>query len=209
MAENTQEQFWASSFGEEYTTRNKDSFRVPSYIHCWSSILSHTHGIKSVIELGSNVGFNLIAINQLIHDVELSAVEINGKAVEMLKMLPFDISIHHTSILDFAPQRTYDLSFTRGVLIHIAPDDLQRCYELLYNSSSNYIVVNEYYNPTPVEIAYRGHTGVLFKRDFAGDLLDMFPDLRLVAYGFNYHRDPNFPTDDTTWFLLQKEPRQA
>jgi len=34
--------------------------------------------------------------------------------------------------------------------------------------------------------------------------LDAYPDLRLCAYGFEYHRDPNFPADDTTWFLLEK-----
>jgi spore coat polysaccharide biosynthesis protein SpsF len=26
----------------------------------------------------------------------------------------------------------------------------------------------------------------------------------LVDYGFAYHRDPNFPQDDITWFLLEK-----
>jgi spore coat polysaccharide biosynthesis protein SpsF len=44
----------------------------------------------------------------------------------------------------------------------------------------------------------------LFKRDFAGDLLDRFPGLVLVDYGFVYHRDKAFPQDDMTWFLLEK-----
>jgi spore coat polysaccharide biosynthesis protein SpsF len=26
----------------------------------------------------------------------------------------------------------------------------------------------------------------------------------LVDYGFAYHRDPAFPQDDITWFLLEK-----
>ena len=29
-------------------------------------------------------------------------------------------------------------------------------------------------------------------------------DLRLVDYGFSYHRDRAFPQDDITWFLLEK-----
>ena len=45
----------------------------------------------------------------------------------------------------------------------------------------------------------------LFKRDFAGELLDAFPSLDLVDYGFVYHRDPNFPQDDMNWFLLEKK----
>lgn len=63
--------------------------------------------------------------------------------------------------------------------------------------------MSEYYNPSPVEIRYRNHEGKLFKRDFAGEMLDRHPDLRLVDYGFIYHRD-SFPIDDTTWFLMEK-----
>ncbi|MGE5403941.1 MAG: pseudaminic acid biosynthesis-associated methylase, partial [Candidatus Saccharibacteria bacterium] len=66
------------------------------------------------------------------------------------------------------------------------------------------IIVAEYYNPTPVEIQYRGHANKLFKRDFAGEMMDKYTDLKLVKYGFAYHRDPNFPQDDITWMLLEK-----
>jgi spore coat polysaccharide biosynthesis protein SpsF len=55
-----------------------------------------------------------------------------------------------------------------------------------------------------VSIPYRGHEDRLFKRDFAGELLSRFGDLRLIDYGFVYHRDPKFPQDDITWFLLEK-----
>jgi spore coat polysaccharide biosynthesis protein SpsF len=65
--------------------------------------------------------------------------------------------------------------------------------------------VCEYYNPTPVEVTYRGHEQALFKRDFAGEMLDAFPELTLVDYGFTYHRDPKFPLDDSTWFLMEKQ----
>ncbi len=51
-----------------------------------------------------------------------------------------------------------------------------------------------------------GYKEKLFKRDFAGELLDTFSDLQLLDYGFllSHHRDPNFPHDDGTWFLLKK-----
>jgi spore coat polysaccharide biosynthesis protein SpsF len=55
-----------------------------------------------------------------------------------------------------------------------------------------------------VEVLYRGHTSKLFKRDFAGEMLDTYPDLSMVDYGFVYSRDNNFPQDDVTWFLLEK-----
>ncbi|WP_201246125.1 pseudaminic acid biosynthesis-associated methylase [Halochromatium salexigens] len=112
--------------------------------------------------------------------------------------------IHHTSILDFSPEKPVDLTLIKGVLIHIAPEQLAGVYDKLYQSSKRYILIAEYYNQTPVSIPYRGHQDRLFKRDFAGEMLDRFPDLQLIDYGFVYHRDPMFPQDDITWFLLQR-----
>jgi spore coat polysaccharide biosynthesis protein SpsF len=95
----------------------------------------------------------------------------------------------------------------KGVLIHINPDALEQVYEKLYQAALKYICIIEYYNSTPVEVSYRGHSNRLFKRDFAGEVLDKYPDLKLVNYGFVYHRDNNFPPDDLTWFLLEKPER--
>jgi spore coat polysaccharide biosynthesis protein SpsF len=92
----------------------------------------------------------------------------------------------------------------KGVLIHINPDMLGIVYEKLYQLFSHYILIAEYYNPTPVEVNYRGHSSKLFKRDFAGEMLDKYPDLKLLDYGFIYYRDNNFPQGDTNWFLLEK-----
>lgn len=44
-------------------------------------------------------------------------------------------------------------------------------------STNGYIAVIEYYNPTPVEVEYRGHHSVLFQRDFASELMDRYPDV--------------------------------
>jgi spore coat polysaccharide biosynthesis protein SpsF len=44
----------------------------------------------------------------------------------------------------------------------------------------------------------------LWKRDFAGEMLDRFPDLKVVDYGFVWRRDPIAPMDDITWVLLEK-----
>ncbi len=77
-------------------------------------------------------------------------------------------------------------------------------YPLLYDASSRYILLCEYYNPSPVEVSYRGHDWKLFKRDFAGEILDKYTDLVLREYGFVYHRDPRFPQDDLCWFLMER-----
>ena len=198
-----QEKFWAGEFGNEYASRNKDQEIVAANIALFSKILSKAPQINSVIEFGSNIGLNLRAIKQLLPNVELSAIEINELAVEQLKKLG-NVQVHHESILDFTPDKTRELSFIKGVLIHLNPDVLQSVYEKLYQSSNRYVCIVEYYNPTPVELPYRGHEGKLFKRDFAGEIMDKYPDLKLIDYGFCYYRDPVFPLDDLTWFLMEK-----
>lgn len=138
--------------------------------------------------------------------MKLNAVEINDTAVEVMKNDPnLPVKIFHDSILDVEINDIYDLAFTMGVLIHINPNELKTVYEKLYTSSKKYMLIAEYYNPSPVEIPYRGNKERLFKRDFAGEFLDMFPDCKLEDYGFVYHRDNNFPLDDITWFLMKKE----
>jgi pseudaminic acid biosynthesis-associated methylase len=82
---------------------------------------------------------------------------------------------------------------------------LGEVYQRIHAASSRWVLIGEYYNPCPVSVPYRGHMDRLFKRDFAGEMLDMFSDLRLVDYGFCYRRDAAFPQDDISWFLLGKE----
>ena len=198
-----QEAFWAGEFGDAYINRNDNMSLVQSNIYFFSKVFARTLGVKSIIEFGSNVGLNIRAIKTLLSEVELSSIEINKKAVERLGQIEA-LKVYHQSILDFSPDYQRDFVFIKGVLIHMDPDILSDVYGLLYETSRRYICLAEYYNPTPVEVSYRGHAERLFKRDFAGEMLDRYPDLELVDYGFGYHRDNNFPHGDMTWFLMEK-----
>lgn len=199
-----QEAFWKGEFGDAYVDRNRSQRLLASNIHFFSRILERTGPVTSILELGANIGMNLRALRHLLPEAALAGVEINARAVEELHAWDGRAEVHHASILDFQPARMHDLTLIKGVLIHINPDDLVRVYDLLVRASSRFICIAEYYNPCPVELPYRGHIGKLFKRDFAGELLDRHPGVALVDYGFAYHRDPLFPQDDITWFLLEK-----
>ena len=198
-----QEAFWAGEFGDEYIDRNIGPELIATNLAVFAKVLERTNGIKSLIEFGSNRGLNIEALRLLLPKAEVSAIEINQKAVKQLEIID-DLKVYHQSILEFVPDYKRDLAFIKGVLIHINPECLGAVYDALYQSSTRYICIMEYYNPTPVEVQYRGHTGKLFKRDFTGEMLDMYPDLSLLDYGFFYRRDNNFPCDDATWFLLEK-----
>lgn len=199
-----QESFWAGEFGNEYVQRNQGEDIVRSNLHMFIDVIERTSGINSVIEFGSNIGLNLKALKKLLPEAEFSAVEINMDAVEQLKNNVPDVKVYHQSILETNLEKTYDFVLIKGVLIHINPNELPSVYEKLYNASSKYICVCEYYNPTPVAVEYRGNKDRLFKRDFAGEIMDKYPDSELLDYRFVYHRDNNFPMGDCTWFLLKK-----
>ncbi len=199
-----QEAFWAGEFGTDYIARNQGNALLASNLDFFSKALRATRHVKSCIEFGANIGMNLKAIQLLYPNIEASGIEINADAAKQLATVIASDRVHHTSILDFKNSAQYDLTLIKGVLIHINPDELTSVYDKLVSSCRRYLLVAEYYNPSPVSIPYRGHTDRLFKRDFAGEIMDRHPEFQLIDYGFSYRRDPTFPQDDITWFLMEK-----
>lgn len=199
-----QENFWAGQFGREYINRNQGEALLASNLNFFSKALRFAHGVNSCIEFGANIGMNLRALKLLYPIQEQHGIEINEDAARELAAVIPPAHVRQISILDFTPSRTWDLVLVKGVLIHLNPDVLPQTYDSLVSASSKYILVAEYYNPTPVGITYRGHSDRLFKRDFAGEIMDRHPQVHLVDYGFVYRRDPGFPQDDITWFLMEK-----
>jgi pseudaminic acid biosynthesis-associated methylase len=198
-----QEEFWAGDFGTAYAARNADPAMLASNIALFAKVLSRAPGVRSVCEFGANIGLNLLAIRAILPNVALCAVEVNPVAFTQLSAIP-GITAHHGSLLDFAAEGLHDLTLSKGVLIHVHPDQLENAYLQLYRYTRRYICIAEYYNPSAVSVSYRGHADRLFKRDFAGEMLDKYPDLRLLSYGFVYRRDPVHPMDDVSWFLLER-----
>lgn len=199
-----QETFWAGAFGTDYIERNQGDQLLASNLDFFAKALRSAYGVKSCIEFGANIGMNLKALQLLHPGQEQFGIEINTEAARQLGEVIPTANVHHTSILEFNPARSWDLVLIKGVLIHINPDMLPQVYDNLVTSTHNYLLVAEYYNPSPVAIPYRGHSDRLFKRDFAGDIMERHPQMQLIDYGFAYRRDPNFPQDDITWFLMKK-----
>ena len=199
-----QEEFWTGQFGDEYMSRNAGEEVVNSNLTLFANILRCAPGVRSIVELGCNIGLNLEALKRIEPGFQLTGYEINDRASAIARDKNI-AEIRTQSMLDPLDRaQSFDLTFTKTVLIHINPDGLGKVYDNLYHLSKRYIMVCEYYNPSPVVVNYRGHSDRLFKRDFAGELIDRY-QLRLVNYGFAYHRD-NYQRyqDDVTWFLLEK-----
>jgi pseudaminic acid biosynthesis-associated methylase len=200
-----QEAFWAGDFGSAYIERNRGAKLLSSNLAFFSKALGAARDLASCIEFGANIGMNLRALQLLYPGQEQFGVEINPDAARALAQVIPPTHVYHGSILDFVPSRTWDIALIKGVLIHVNPDSLARVYDTLAAAAGRYLLVAEYYNPSPVAIPYRGHADRLFKRDFAGEIMDRHPQFALLDYGFAYRRDPNFPQDDISWFLMERQ----
>ena len=199
-----QEQFWAGEFGTAYIERNQGDKLLAANLDFFVKSLRQTRQLKSCIEFGANIGMNLKALNLLFPGLQAHGIEINSEAAAQLAHTIPATHVYNQSILDFNASQSWDLALIKGVLIHLNPEVLPAVYDKLVAATGRYLLVAEYYNPSPVTINYRGHTDRLFKRDFAGEIMDRHPHMQLLDYGFSYRRDPNFPQDDITWFLMKK-----
>lgn len=199
-----QESFWAGNFGDEYVERNQSRELLASNLHFFSKVLSDAVKVESTFEVGCNVGMNMRALKLLLPNADHTGIEINKKAYDLCSQTLKDCTLFHGSILDFETEKKHALVFSKGVLIHLDPVYLPLVYEKMAKMSSKYVLIAEYFNPTPVSIDYRGNTDKLFKRDFAKEFLSVNKDFILKSYSFHYKEDHNFSQDNITWFLLER-----
>ncbi len=200
-----QDEFWSGEFGDAYHERNPGN---ASLDRAFFSLALRSVGLEigSVLEAGAGIGNNLLALSKLLPgDSMLDGIEINEAAFKKLEMVASNA--WNISVLDLDTlSPSWELVLTHGLLIHIAPDNLATAYRHLYDAALRYILLCEYFNPTPVEVYYRGNKNMMWKRDFAGDMLDLFPTLSVKDYGFQWSRDPRCPRGDITWWLMEKKP---
>ena len=200
--------FWRGDFGNSYSQRNASADLLKSKEWMFRKALSplFTASPQRIIEFGANIGLNIDALRRIdaFSMCEYSAVEVNAAACEKLREKK--VSTFEMSMLSEEREwgKGYDLSISCGLLIHVSPEDLPAAYDALYHASKRWILVAEYFSQTPREIVYRGETGKLWARDFFGEMLVAYPDLRARDYGFVSRHDPNAPLDDITWFLFEK-----
>jgi len=187
---------WTGSFGGAYADRNKVDWRAR--IPFWTHILDIT-GARSCFELGCNAGWNLSAIRKADPDVAAWGCDINEKALDQASAAGLAaFNANDKEERKFYPD-TAELTFTAGVLIHIATQELKEVMQKLIDMSSNYVLAIEYESEVETEIEYRGQKGLLWKRPY-GELYERM-GLKLVKTG-RLQQDVAF--DDCRYWLMQK-----
>jgi pseudaminic acid biosynthesis-associated methylase len=163
-----QEQFWKGDFGDQYVGRHKEldwRARVPF----WQFVLDLTKP-RSILEVGCNAGGNMKAIREATKGGRLQALwgcDVNPTAIA--EAGDAGLSVVNASLFDLAtewPVGKFDLTFTCGVLIHVAPEDQSRAMDQIIAVSGRYVVAVEYADDKEVEVEYRGNAKRLWRRPF-------------------------------------------
>jgi pseudaminic acid biosynthesis-associated methylase len=198
---------WRGRFGDAYAERNAASeSRLQAYTRAFATIWRLLDGDPpaSVLECGCNVGLALRALGR-ITGAELSAVEPNGRARALAVAggaAPRDRIVDGCAQdLPFPDQR-FDLVFTSGVLIHVAPADLPGAFDEIARVSRKYVLFIEYFSREPAGLDYRGQQDMLWKLDYGRAFMQRHPAWTPIDAGFFWHPTTGF--DDSNWWLFRR-----
>jgi pseudaminic acid biosynthesis-associated methylase len=189
---------WSGDFGDAYVERNAKAHegREPF----WRERLE-TLGVTSALEIGCNVGGNLVWIGDALGAANVAGIEINETAAATARRrLPeADIRIGQAAELPFEDGQ-FDLVFTAGVLIHQSRESLPSVLDEMIRVSKRFVLAAEYFADEPTEIPYRGHDGALFKDDYGRLIAERDPKLEQIEKGFL----DSGSWDDVTYWTFRK-----
>lgn len=181
---------WMDDFGRKYTKRN---FYTPQGV---DSLWKRKYGISrtemnrlfvgnlsrniKILEVGTNIG-NQLSLLQNLGFKNLYGIEINNYAIKRAHARGLNLNIIYGSVFDIPFKDDYfDLVFTSGVLIHIAPADINKALREIYRCANKYIWGKESYADEYASIMYRGNRNLMWKANFPKLYFDLFGDLKLA-----------------------------
>lgn len=198
---------WRGLFGDAYAERNVvTAERMRAYTRAFAHIWDR-FGVdepSTVLECGCNVGLALRAISS-ITGADLKAIEPNAKARALAASanVTTNQNISNGCVQDIPfPDASVDLAFTSGVLIHVAPEDLDRAMDELGRVSRKYVLMIEYFSKEVSEISYRGQNEMLWKADYGRLFMARNPGWQPLDAGFFWHETTGF--DDSNWWLFRR-----
>jgi pseudaminic acid biosynthesis-associated methylase len=202
---------WCGEFGREYTLRScltleqVDALWKKNYGSTRTKLnrrfLANIPADARILEVGCNIGNQLLLLQQLGYS-NLYGVDVQDNALEIARSRSKNMNFTQASSFSLPYEDKYfDLVFTSGVLIHVAPKDLPAALDEIHRCTRHYIWGAEYYASTMTEINYRGHGELLWKMDYAQEYLTRFEDLELfLQQRLPYLNNQNLDS----MFLLRK-----
>ena len=202
---------WTGDFGREYTDRNTyspaelDEFYRRQYgitrTQLNDRLLEGVPRDARILEVGCNTGMQLLVLQHM-GFTHLYGIEIQSYALDRARpRIPGATLTEASAFAIPYTDRFFDLVFTSGVLIHIAPVDLPAALAEIHRCAHRWIWGFEYFAQETTEVTYRGHTSLLWKTDYARAYMRHFPDLELVREErFHYLENENVDSA----FLLRR-----
>lgn len=191
QCETYQSRMWSSDFGQRYTERNqwssaqinqifKDRFGLTRLEMNARLLGGLDRGIR-ILEVGCNIGLQLEDLKTL-GFTNLYGIDLQQGALDLARQRLGDIQVLRGTGFDIPfKDGWFDLVFTSTVLVHIAPEDIDRILAEIHRVSRGYIWGYEFYHADGYASApYRGEEGLLWKTDFCGRYQKLFPDLEVV-----------------------------
>jgi len=194
------EELWRGDFGQQYVQRNKDAGHDRGQF--WASIAERTQ-CRSVLEVGCNVGANLVHIVDHVPPADAWGVDVNLDALAHIRSRLPEVNSGY-AVARNLPFRDgwFDLTFTVAVLIHVPEDAFALAVGELVRCARRHVLVVEYFADETTEVNYREQKGAFFKRDYGRLISGLFPELDLVESG-ELTRGDGFD-DGLGWWLFAK-----
>ncbi|MGO9862132.1 MAG: pseudaminic acid biosynthesis-associated methylase [Terriglobales bacterium] len=181
---------WRGEFGSHYSERNLlnppelDKMYQGKYGVTRTALnqdfLTDIPRSASILEVGCNLGNQLLLLKQMGFE-NLSGIEINrGIVKEAQSRVPWARVMEGSALKIPFRDASFDVVFTSGLLIHIAPRDLPVVMSEIHRCARNWIWGLEYYATEATEVMYRGRPGLLWKADYVRFYTESFPDLELA-----------------------------
>ena len=196
MKNSKQVDSWNGDFGRKYTDRNTldmNSLYVDEIGITREALNREFFGdldISNVLEVGSNIGLQLKMFEDMGICSSLYGVEPQRYAIKKSKRLFSDSNIDIVQgvgeSLPFKDNQ-FELVMTNGVLIHVAPENLDDVVGEVFRCSGKYIFGYEYYSDNLLNKEYRGNDGLLWLNDFCNVYMENFPSLSLVRKSEYYN----------------------
>ena len=189
----------AAELGNEHLDRDLSTYDRRGEF--WLPLLDELRP-QSVLEVGCKVGGNLQWITQRVDPARVTGVDVNPKALRLLdRRVPGVRAVHAPARELPVGDRSVELVFTTGVLVHQPRETLEKVMSEMVRASSRYVLCGEHDGET-VEVQHHGPEGARFGRDYGGLFLDLFPfELTLIRRG---HLSPEDGWDGVTWWLFER-----
>jgi len=145
----------------KYTDDNKGN--IQNEFSKFIYFLSLGLGAKKICEAGCNIGNNLSSFPE---NFEIYGIDMNKNALEKAKKRYPNFSFKQTEIKKTGfPDSSFDLVFTRGVLIHIPKTELDNVLKEFVRISKKWILNFEYFGDDGKMIKWKRGDDLLWYRN--------------------------------------------